>query len=81
MYIDGLYDVTFSTGNTAILTITLIDDNTLEENEVFHLMIFPLLPDGVIFGDHSFCEVKIIDNDSKSIICAYVHTCMCVCMH
>ena len=74
-YQDKLYDVTFSTGNTAILNIPLINDNILEENETFRLYVLQqALPDSVIQGDPSSPKVTIIDNDSKLGICAYICT-------
>ena len=46
--------------------ITILDDNVLEENETFYLLINPsTLPRSVTVGDINQAGITIINDDSK----------------
>ena len=66
----GSYSVTISAGETsASLNISIIDDDTLEENESFVLNINPSsLHNRVVLGNPSQTTVTIVDDDGKFII-------------
>lgn len=72
-YVSGPYNVTFTAGqNTTKVSVLLIDDKILEDNETFYLEIKPgSLPDGVISGSHNITKLVITDDESKLL-----QTCM-----
>ena len=65
-YNTGPYTVTFPAGiNRTLLSVTISDDNTVEENENFILFIDrSSLPNNVAIGDRSQTTVTIVDDDS-----------------
>jgi len=67
-YVSGPYNVTFPAGTTrAVLDISVINDNILERNESFSLMVnSAVLPSDVASVDQT--TITIIDNDSKLCI-------------
>ena len=65
-YTSGPYSVTFSAGvMNAPFSISINDDNTLEDNENFTLTINSSLPTGVMVGNPGQATVTIVDNDCK----------------
>ena len=66
-YKSGPYAVIFSTGmTTALLNITIVNDNILERNESFNLFIATdSLPSKIADVTIAQARVTIIDNDSK----------------
>ena len=66
-YDSGLYTVTIPAGQTSsIFSVTLNDDNILEVNENFSLLINEhSLPPRVILGNPDQATVTIDDNDGK----------------
>jgi len=78
-YISGPYNVTFPTGTTrAVLEILVTNDNILEVNESFGLMVnSAVLPSNVASVDQT--TITIIDNDSKlHHTCVYTSIDMCI---
>ena len=48
--------------------ISILDDNILEENEDFYLIIIAeSLPNDIILGDANMSRVTIVDDDSESL--------------
>ena len=68
-YGSGPYNVTIHAGVTTVaFAISITDDNKLEENENFGLVINPSsLPSSVIVGNPNQTTVTIVDNDGKCI--------------
>ena len=66
-YSAGPYNVTMPAGFTETsYDITILDDNVLEENETFYLLINPsTLPRSVTVGDINQAGITIINDDSK----------------
>ena len=66
-YISGPYHITFSAGILQeSFSISIIDDNILEEAEIFQLSInVSALPINVTSGSIDQAVVTILDNDSK----------------
>ena len=66
-YNAGPYSVTFPAGSTnTSLTVTISDDDVVEENENFILFIDQSsFPSNVAVGDHSQTTVTIVDDDCK----------------
>lgn len=64
-YISGPYNVTIMAGDTqGLLNITLINDNIVEELEIFNLTIdVSSLPEGLFISDSSYALVNILDSD------------------
>ena len=62
-----MYTVTFSAGvNSSQLSILITDDNILEDDETFNLIINQSsLPDGVVVVDSSQVTVTIVDDDGE----------------
>lgn len=57
--------ITFSTGQSAVITpLTIVDDDIVEPTEAFGVMII-ILSDDLILGDASNATITIVDNDSK----------------
>lgn len=64
-YVSGLYPVTFPAGQTtAVLSIPVINDSTLEGNENFVVSIVSLLS-RVVTTDPYESTVIIVDDDGK----------------
>jgi len=64
----GPYNVTFPAGVTNMsLNITIVDDNILESDEIFHLNISNSLPNHVTLSNMNQSTVTIKDNDSEYI--------------
>jgi len=76
-YISGPYNVTFPAGTTrTVLDISVTNDNILEVNESFSLMVnSAVLPSDVASVDQT--TITIIDNDGK-LICVYILVLTCV---
>ena len=65
-YTSGPYSVTFPAGVMSVpLSISINDDNILEDNENFTLTINSSLPTGVMVGNPGQATVTIVDNDGK----------------
>lgn len=69
-YNSGPYNITFHAGETtAALDISITDDNLLENDETFAVIIDPtLLPVDVtvfIADNYGYATVTIVDDDSK----------------
>ena len=66
-YTSGPYTAIFTAGvTTASLSIPINDDNVLEEDEYFRLMIDPTsLPDDVTVGSPRSVVLVIRDDDGK----------------
>ena len=66
-YGPGDYTVTFPAGATIVpFNIPIVDDNILEGNEDFDIIIVPeSLPDDVTHGNPGRATVNIIDNGGK----------------
>ena len=66
-YGPGNYTVTIPAGATMVpFDIPIVDDNVLEGNEDFDIIIVPgSLPDGVNLGNPVRARVNIIDDDGK----------------
>ena len=64
-YHSGLYDITFSVGDTRfLLNVTIVNDNILENNETFNLTInSSSLPGNVEVGKPGQAAVTIRDDD------------------
>ena len=66
-YISGPYEVLFVSGSTDnVLDITIVDDNLLEPEERFNLIIDSLSGDATI-GNLDNVTISIIDNDGKCV--------------
>ena len=67
-YISGPYDVTILAGDTlGLLDIAIINDNIVEETEIFNLVInASSLPERVFAGNTSSTIVNILDSDGKA---------------
>lgn len=72
-YISGPYNVTILAGDTlGLLNITIINDNIVEETEIFDLIInTSSLPERVFAGNPNSTLVNILDNDGKAT--NYIH--------
>ena len=65
-YTSGPYSVTFPAGAMSVpFSVSINDDNILEDNENFILTINPSLPTGVMVGNPGQATVTIVDNDCK----------------
>ena len=65
-YTSGPYSVTFPARVTSVpFSISINDDNILEENENFTLTINLSLPTGVMVGNPGQATMTIVDNDRK----------------
>jgi len=66
-YVSGPYNFTIASGLTNItFNVSIINDNILEENEIFHLTIDPSsLPEDVHVGSPVLVTVTIVDDDCK----------------
>lgn len=66
-YIFGPYDVTILAGDIlGLLEIAIINDNIVEETEIFDLVInASSLPERVVAGDPNSTVVNILDSDGK----------------
>ena len=66
-YGDGPYSITLPAGRVDVLfNISIHDDNILENNETFSLLIVSnSLPDRVTIGKYNQSTVTILDSDSK----------------
>jgi len=77
-YAVGPYNVTFPAGMTMTsFNILLMDDNLLESNEQFQLIIVNSLPDRVTTRDPNQATVTIMDDDRKPqfwVMYAYILT-------
>ena len=64
-YVGGPYSVSFLAGRTrTVFTISITNDNILEVNETFSLVVNPaVLPSNVASTDQTI--ITITDNDSK----------------
>ena len=64
-YTAGPYDVTFAAGETSVsFDVPIIDDNILEEDEMFTLIIVPTsLPADVTRQGNVRTTVTIVDNE------------------
>ena len=62
-YNSGPYNVTFPAGVTNVsFNVTIINDNVLENNEIFHLIIdSSSLPNGVAYGKINQVTVNILN--------------------
>ena len=68
----GPYSIIIPAGRTTVsFNVTILDDNELEENENFNVVILAKsLPSNIILGDANMSAVIIVDDDSKSFVCA-----------
>ena len=68
-YDSGPYTVQFNAGDTRVsFNVSVYDDNILERNETFNLLInTSSLPSGVTVDDPGQTTVTIVDNDGKYI--------------
>ena len=68
-YNSGPYNVTFLAGVTRVpFSVSITDDNVLEDNENFLLSIdFSVLPNNVTVDNISQATVTILDNDGKCV--------------
>ena len=68
-YNSGPYNVTFLAGVTRVpFSVSIVDDNVLEDNENFSLSIdFSVLPNNVTVDNISQAIVTILDNDGKCV--------------
>jgi len=66
-YDSGPYNVTFPAGVTSLLlNVPINEDNILEDNEEFTLIIIPnALPDRVTHGSIGQAVVHIVDDDGE----------------
>ena len=65
-YTSGPYSVTFPAGVMSVpFSISINDDNILEDNDNFTLTINSSLPTGVMVGNPGQATVTIVDNDCK----------------
>ena len=69
-YSSGPYTVTFSPGmTTAYFVVSIINDNLLEGNETFTLILIPpSLPSDVIVGNPAEAIVTIVDGTGEWIL-------------
>ena len=68
-YTSGPYTVIFPAGQTtATFDVPINDDDILESNEDFMLMIDPLTPIDVTVGSPDEATVTIVDDDCKLVI-------------
>ena len=65
----GPYNITIPAGQTTFsFDVSIIDDDVLEGNEDFNLIILAeSLPNDIRLGDHNRSTVTIVDDDSKSL--------------
>ena len=67
-YTSGPYSVRFPAGVMSVpFSISIKDDNILEDNENFTLTINSSLPTGVMVGNAGQATVTIVDNNCKYI--------------
>ena len=66
----GQYNITIPAGQTTFsFDVSIIDDDVLEGNEEFDLIILAeSLPNNITLGDHNRSTVTIMDDDSKSLV-------------
>ena len=65
-YTSGPFSVTFRAGVMSVpFSISINDDNILEDDENFTLTINSSLPTGVMVGNPGQATVTIVDNDCK----------------
>ena len=65
-YSPGPYNIIIPAGLTSVShNILIIDDNVLEDNENFLLLISPILPSGVTVSGNNQVAVTIVNDDSK----------------
>ena len=64
------YNITIPAGQTTFsFNVSIIDDDVLEGNEDFNLIILAeSLPNNITLGDHNRSTVTIVDEDSKSLV-------------
>ena len=63
-YTTGPYSVTISTGMThASYDIFVSDDNVLEDDENFVILINPSLPNGITVGEINQATVTVVNDD------------------
>ena len=64
------YNITIPAGQTTFsFNVSIIDDDVLEGNEDFNLIILAeSLPNNITLGDHNRSTVTIVDDDSKSLV-------------
>ena len=64
------YNITIPAGQTtSSFNVSIIDDDVLEGNEDFNLIILAeSLPNNITLGDHNRSTVTIMDDDSKSSV-------------
>ena len=69
-YDSGPYNITFSPGITRVpFHVPIIDDNILENDEHFDLIIVDgSLPNHIISGGIEMTRITIMDNDGKFYI-------------
>ena len=65
----GPYNITIPAGQTTFsFNVSIIDDDVLEGNEDFNLIILAeSLQNNITLGDHNRSTVTIMDDDSKSL--------------
>ena len=65
-YVPGPYNIIIPAGLTSVShNILIIDDNVLEDNENFILLINPILPSDVSASGDNQVAVTIVNDDSK----------------
>lgn len=62
--------VTFSAlisavGNTSCVDIDILDDDALEQDHAFMVVLNSVIPEGVRFSDSNATTVTILENDGK----------------
>ena len=74
-YVPGPYNVTIPAGHTSVsFDVPIIDDNILEDNENFSLVIIPeSLPNLLSHGNPSMATMIIVNDDSKCIVSDYAY--------
>ena len=75
-YKSGPYTVKFvAWQNTALFNVALVNDNVVENDKNFTLIIDPLsLPHGITLGHPNQTTVIIIDDDSEWVTTYCTHT-------
>ena len=76
-FVDTPITITISPGDTsALVFISIIDDEIVERNEVFDVVLQPQ-GNGVTIGSPGQAEVMIVDDDGEFIQDMSTHTIVC----
>ena len=71
MLIISLTGIDVSPGSQHLFTVNVIDDNDLESDEIFFLLLNPLSPGVLVNSSMAMAVVIIVDDDGQCYVCTY----------